>query len=91
MGGVPMKTSSLEAIVERLLDLARPGSSSPPGTNILRGRFAKDLKYNQLILKLKEEGLKEEDQYGKGFDWQEIDCKDSTLSNASTFECFERQ
>jgi len=74
MGGVPMKTSSLEAIVERLLDPARPGSSSPPGTNILRGRLTKDLKYNQLINKLKEAG-----QYGKGFDWQEIDCNDSTL------------
>ena len=61
MGGVPMKTSSLEAIVERLLDASRPGSSSPPGTNILRGRLGKDLKYKQLIIK-----LKEADQYGKG-------------------------
>ena len=63
MRGVPIQKSSLEAIVERLLDDGGPGSSSPPGTQILRGRLAKDSKYNQLIIKLKEE---EADQFGKG-------------------------
>ena len=70
MGGVPMKTSNLEMIVEHLLDASGPGSSSPTGTNILRSRLAKDQNFNKLISNLKEGGSKElidSAQYGKGY------------------------
>jgi len=73
IGGLPIKTSNLELIVEHLLDASGPGSSSPPGTSILRSRLAKDLTFNKLMLKeggskeLRENELRDTGQYGKGY------------------------
>ena len=89
MGGLPIKTSNLELIVEHLLDASGPVSSSPPGTNILRSRLAKDLNFSKLMLKeggskeLRENELRDAGQYGKGFYLRGRDSSDSTVRRTS--------